>query len=162
VFVTNHVLSGVLVGRAFSGRPAVAFLAGVASHLALDAVPHWGCDLDQPGGPERFLKVARRDGVIGLASMATAVLLVDPRDRAATMAAMAGAVVLDLDKPFLHFFGRNPFPRIVQRVHGLVQNEVADGMPREFAYGLVFAASDVVVTARARRRVPARRRAGRR
>lgn len=29
---------------------------------------------------------------------------------ASTMAAMAGAALLDLDQPFVHFLGRNPFP----------------------------------------------------
>ena len=41
VLVTNHVLSGAFIGRAAPG-PVSAFAAGVASHFALDAVPHWG------------------------------------------------------------------------------------------------------------------------
>jgi len=99
VFVTNHVLSGVLIGQALRGRPATAFAAGVASHLALDAAPHWGCDLREPGGSERFLRFARRDGVLGLCAMSVAIAIVDRRTRLATIAAMVGAVALDLDKP---------------------------------------------------------------
>ncbi len=34
-----------------------------------------------------------------------------------SVAAMAGAVLLDLDKPLEHFFRWNPFPTVVQRVH---------------------------------------------
>jgi hypothetical protein len=40
VFITNHVLSGAIIGQAFDGHPVGAFVAGVGSHLVLDAVPH--------------------------------------------------------------------------------------------------------------------------
>ena len=43
MFVTNHVLSGVVIGRLLEQRPVTAFAAGVGSHLVLDWVPHWGC-----------------------------------------------------------------------------------------------------------------------
>ena len=33
MFVTNHVLSGALVGAALSDAPVTAFVVGVASHL---------------------------------------------------------------------------------------------------------------------------------
>jgi hypothetical protein len=41
MLVTNHVLSGALIG-AVVRRPLPAFTLGVASHFALDTVPHWG------------------------------------------------------------------------------------------------------------------------
>ena len=41
MLVTNHVLSGAVIGAAVR-RPVPAFALGVASHFALDAVPHWG------------------------------------------------------------------------------------------------------------------------
>ena len=65
MFVTNHVLSGVLIGRAMKRRPVAAFFAGAGSHLVLDALPHWGCDLRSPTEKERFLRIARRDGLLG-------------------------------------------------------------------------------------------------
>jgi hypothetical protein len=151
VFVTNHVLSGALIGQLMERRPAKAFLVGLGSHLLLDAVPHWGCDLDEPGGSERFLKVARADGSLGLLAMALATAMVDKRARAATVAAMAGAVLLDLDKPIGHFFGRNPFPRPIVWLHGVVQRESVDGMPREFAYASAFAVADAILATVARR-----------
>jgi hypothetical protein len=146
VFVTNHVLSGALIGRLAQRSPVTAFAAGVASHLVLDAVPHWGCDFRQPGGPEHFLAVAKRDGLLGLTAMAAVALTVERSARTATLAAMAGAVLLDLDKPLEHFFGRNPFPYAVRRLHVRVQNESPSGMPNEIGFGLVFAALDVVET----------------
>jgi hypothetical protein len=151
VFVTNHVLSGALIGQLMKRRPVEAFLVGVGSHLLLDAVPHWGCDLDEPGGSERFLKVARTDGSLGLLAMALATAMVEKKARTATVAAMAGAVLLDLDKPIGHFFGRNPFPRPIVWLHGVVQRESADGMPRELAYASVFAIADSVLATLARR-----------
>ena len=57
MFVTNHALSGVLIGRALEGRPVTAFLVGIGSHLVLDTIPHWGCDKRAEGGPDRFLEV---------------------------------------------------------------------------------------------------------
>jgi hypothetical protein len=137
VFVTNHVLSGVLVGRVLKRKPTTAFLVGVGSHLLLDAIPHWGCDREAPGGEERFVKAAKRDGFLGLAVLAIAVAAVDRSARWGTAMAIAGAVLLDLDKPIEYFFGVYPFPDVVARIHGGVQNESYDGMKREFVYGAV-------------------------
>ena len=150
MFVTNHVLSGVLIGQVMEENPMAAFAVGVVSHLGLDAIPHWGCTY--PAESREFLKVVRRDGVLGLLAMAGAALLVNRRTRRATGAAMAGAVLLVLDKPLHHFIGRNPFPAAVQRLHVRVQNESLEGLPNEFAYGMVFAAADVAAVARQRGR----------
>src|ERR1700728_4818444 len=57
MLVTNHVLSGAVIGAAVR-RPAPAFALGVASHFVLDAVPHWG----KFGGGRRLLRVAVPDG----------------------------------------------------------------------------------------------------
>ena len=46
---------------------------------------------------------------------------------------MAGAVLLDLDKPFLYFFGVDPFPAVVQRLHAWIQNESRVGCPTNCA-----------------------------
>jgi hypothetical protein len=152
VFVTNHALSGVLIGRSLERRPVAAFVAGVGSHLLLDAIPHWNCDTNVEGGPEHFLRIAKRDGVLGLATMAAAALAVDRRARSATVAAMVGAVVLDLDKPIKHFLGVNPFPMAVRRIHSWAQNESPSGMPNEIAFGVACVAVDSVVTLASRKR----------
>jgi hypothetical protein len=150
VFVTNHVLSGVLVGRLLKKRPGAALLTGLASHLLLDTVPHWGCSVSKLGGKQSyeaprpsasFLTAAKRDGVLGLMAMAAAAIAVERPARTATVLAMTGAVLLDLDKPFLHFFGVNPFPAAVQRLHGWVQNESPGGMANELHFGVAFAAA---------------------
>jgi hypothetical protein len=150
VFVTNHVLSGALIGRRLAGRPVAAFAVGVASHLVLDATPHWGCRR----GPEFFLTVAKRDGVLGLTALAAAALCADRRTRVSTLAGMAGAVLLDLDKPSLHFFGWNPFEGPIQRFHEKVQNESSHGMQIEVGFGLAASVAQAVTTVSARRLGP--------
>jgi hypothetical protein len=120
VLLTNHVLSGALIG-ALARRPAPAFAVGVASHFALDAVPHWG----DWGSERRFLRVAVPDGLIGLAAMGTFAALSPAERRPAVVAGMAGAALPDLDKPVKLCFGRSPFPGVVDRFHGRIQREAA-------------------------------------
>ena len=91
MFITNHVLSGAVTG-AVVRRPVPAFLAGVASHFALDALPHWG-----KAGEEHFLRAAVADGLTGLAAMAVLTAAAGPGRRAAVLAGMAGAALPDLD-----------------------------------------------------------------
>jgi hypothetical protein len=151
MFVTNHVLSGVVVGRVLKQRPTTAFLVGVGSHLVLDAIPHWGCDREAPGGEERFIQAAKRDGLLGLAVLAIGLAAVDRSARRATALAIAGAVLLDLDKPIEYFLGIYPFPDVVARIHGAVQNESYDGMKREFVYGAGLGSAAAASTLRGRR-----------
>ncbi len=151
MFVTNHVLSGVLIGRALKRRPLAAFAVGVASHLVLDMVPHWGSHkgpdgLSSPEADELFLRYAKRDGVLGLAVMAIAAGSVEREARTATVGAMAGAALLDLDKPTQHFFGFNPFPLTIRRIHTWVQCESPNGMRNEVMAGVVMSGLDVAAS----------------
>ncbi len=152
MFVTNHVLSGVVIGRLLERHPVAAFVVGVGSHLALDMVPHWGCDQSTAVGRQVFLRYAKRDGLMGLLAMACAAGAVDSRARTATVAAMVGAVLLDADKPAIHFFGRNPFPEAVRRIHSRAQNESPQGMPNEIVFGMSCAITDAVIAVNCRRR----------
>jgi hypothetical protein len=153
VFVTNHALSGVLIGRALRGRPLAAFVVGVGSHLVLDSLPHWKCAEDQPDRAAHFLRVAKRDGLLGLATMAAATVSVDKSARAATVAAMTGAVLLDLDKPLVQYFCWNPFPLAVQRFHNWVQCESPRGLRNEFVFGFAMTAADALSVVLGRREV---------
>jgi hypothetical protein len=118
MLVTNHVLSGAVIGAAVR-RPVPAFALGVASHFVLDATPHWG----KFGGGRRYLNVAVPDGLIGLAVMAAMTALAPPPSRLAVLAGMAGAALPDLDKPSKLFFGRSPFPPAVDHFHSTIQHE---------------------------------------
>jgi hypothetical protein len=152
MFVTNHVLSGAVVGQLLKRRPFTAFVVGVGSHLLLDSIPHWGCDWDEPGGKDRFFRAAVRDGLLGATAMLIVTASVDKMSRKSTVAAMVGAVLLDLDKPISFATGRNPFPAMVQRVHSGIQSESPEGMPNEVRFGLAFAAIDAVTAFSQRRR----------
>jgi hypothetical protein len=126
VLVTNHVLSGALIGAAVR-RPLPALALGVVSHFALDAVPHWG----DWGDRQRFLRVAVPDGLAGLAVIGIVTAVAPPERRLAVLAGMAGAAVPDLDKPARLWFGRSPWPGAVNRFHSAIQNESSDRFGRE-------------------------------
>lgn len=118
MLLTNHVLSGALIG-ALARRPLPAFAVGVASHFVLDTMPHWG----QWGSQRRFLRVAVPDGLISLA-VAGALAAASPADRRpAVLAGMAGAALPDMDKPTNLWFGWSPFPGAVNRFHSRIQHE---------------------------------------
>jgi hypothetical protein len=118
MLVTNHVLSGAVIG-AVTRRPGSAFALGVASHFVLDATPHWG----KWGSRSRFMRVAVRDGLTGLATIAVMTAIAPPSARAAVLAGMAGAALPDLDKPSKVFFGSSPFPPVWDDFHKAIQNE---------------------------------------
>ena len=126
MLVTNHVLSGAVIGAASRRRPVTAFALGVLSHFALDAAPHWGKWRGRPS----FMEVAVPDGLLGLAVMGTMTALAPRNARLAVLAGMAGAALPDLDKPSMVFFGRSPFPRAVDRIHMRIQDEA----PHRFKY----------------------------
>lgn len=131
MLITNHVVAGALIGAAVP-QPAKAFVVGVASHFAMDAMPHWG-------HPDYsvFLKVAVVDGLFGLATMATIARAAPPERRAAVVAGMLGACLPDADKPSILFFGRSPFPGWVDEIHKHIQNEAHERMPYEALGGVV-------------------------
>jgi hypothetical protein len=157
VLITNHVLSGAVTG-AVAGRPGPAFLAGVASHFVLDALPHWG-----KVGEEQFLRVAVADGLTGLAAMAVLAAVAPRGRRAAVLAGMAGAALPDLDKPSGLWFGFSPWPAPVDRFHQWIQDEAPDRLSLETMTATMLAVSAFALVRagarRRRRRAPALRRA---
>lgn len=147
MLITNHVLAGAAIGAVLHRRPALAFAAGVASHLAMDSLPHWGL----PRGPEsheRFLEVAKRDGGAGLVGIA---LLAGPARgiRSGVLAGIAGATLLDVDKPARHFFDHNPVPQPIQEFHERIQREAPHRMRHEvLVAGGLLALSGLLVALR--------------
>jgi hypothetical protein len=133
MLVTNHVLSGAVIGAAVR-RPVPAFALGVASHFVLDAAPHWGMF----GGGRRYLKVAVPDGLIGLAVMGAMTALAPGPARLAVLAGMAGAALPDLDKPSKLFFGRSPFPPAVDHFHKVIQHEAPRRAHYEVTAAVIF------------------------
>jgi hypothetical protein len=116
VLFTTHLLAGALIGHSVRVVPT-AFAAGVASHVAMDVLPHWGRWDD-----DEMLRVARVDGLTALAVAGLALRGAPVGRRARVAAGIAGAGLLDLDKPARHFFGRSPFPRAVDETHARIQS----------------------------------------
>jgi len=156
VFITNHALAGAAIGMVVR-RPATAFAAGAVSHVVMDMCLHWG-DADLTW--EQFVEVAKIDGTLGLAVCAAAVAAAPPRIRPGVAAAIAGACIIDMDKPGKHFFGRSPFPEAFDRFHSRIQREHPVGWRVEAATaaGLVATTAAMATFARyrAKGRLPGR------
>jgi hypothetical protein len=138
MFVSNHVLAGGAIGLALRRKPTTAFAVGVASHLAMDMVPHWGAGCGE-GATDRFMKACYIDGSVGLAALAGIAAVSGRRARIAALAGALGAAALDADKPSEFFFGRHCFPDAVNRFHGAIQRESPEHLRRELVVGAVLA-----------------------
>lgn len=150
MFITNHVLAGAIAGSVCRRRPVVAFGLGFATHVVMDMTPHWG---NPQIGRDGFYAVAKRDGLLGLATLALITVAGVP-PRQALVAGMAGAAILDSDKPGEFFFGVNPLPAWMDRIHKQIQRESPEGLRTELAAGTALAAIVVAVLVRARRTSP--------
>jgi hypothetical protein len=126
VLITNHVLSGAVIG-VLSKDPARAAARGWTSHFVLDALPHFGLP------EEHLMKVAVPDGLLGLATIAAILRSTPQRLRSRVLAGIVGACLPDLDKPGRQFFGRSPFPPWLDRVHAAIQPEASHRLPVEMA-----------------------------
>jgi len=148
MLVTNHVAAGAAIGALLHRRPALAFAAGVASHVAMDCLPHWGLPREA-ASHEQFLFVAKRDGLAGLVAI---VVLAGPAKglRTGVLAGIAGATLLDVDKPARHFFGRNPVPAPIQEFHERIQREAPHRMRNEIAVAAGLLGLSAVLVARRR------------
>lgn len=143
MLVTNHVLSGAVIG-AVARRPVPAFILGVASHFVLDTVPHWGAF----GGGRGLLRVAVPDGLIGLTMIGVMAAVAPPDRRTAVLAGMAGAALPDLDKPSKLWFGRSPFPPAVDRFHMAIQHEAPHRAHYEVTFAAIFSCVAVALLRR--------------
>lgn len=139
--MTNHVLSGAVIGAVAPRRPAAAFTLGVLSHFVLDAAPHWGKWTGRP----TFMEVAVPDGLAGLAVMGTMTALAPRGARLAVLAGMTGAALPDLDKPSVVFFGRSPFPRGWDSFHMRIQDEAPHRLKYELATAVLCCAAAVAL-----------------
>ncbi len=101
-----------------------------------------------------FYAVAKRDGLLGLAAVALVTVAGVP-PRRALLAGIAGAAILDSDKPGEYFFGVNPIPPWLDRIHRQIQRESPAGLRTELAAGVALSALVTAVLARARRRLAA-------
>jgi hypothetical protein len=144
VLITNHVLSGAVVG-ALAPDSLSAVTRGFVSHFALDALPHFGVE------EEHLMKVAVPDGLVGLAAIYV-VARSTPRGRLLpVLGGIFGACLPDMDKPAQQFFGRSPFPRWFDRAHASIQPEASHRLPVELATAGVCAAALTLLLKQPRR-----------
>jgi hypothetical protein len=128
IFITNHVLAGAAIGTQLP--PGRAAIAGFASHLAMDNLPHWGVVGYFP------LKAAKRDGVLGLGVMAACTALAPKKRRLSVLAAITGACLPDTDKIGEHFVGFSPWPQRFDDFHKWLQRESPHRIPHEVLAGV--------------------------
>ncbi len=123
MFATTHVLAGALVGRLVKS-PVPAFAAGLASHVALDVLPHWGVARRRGDADDArtFRRVAVVDGVV----MTAAVGWLARRQEAGALAGAIGGVTPDLNKP-AELVGLPLWGRRLNQWHGDIQRLEAPG-----------------------------------
>jgi len=143
VLITNHVLSGALVGLAVPG-PASAAAGGFASHFLLDAVPHFGVD------EEHLMRIAVPDGLLGLACIGAVLATTATPQRLRVAAGIAGACLPDMDKPGRQFFDRSPFPGWFDRFHDRIQREAVHRWTVELSAAAAFTAAFALLVRRQR------------
>jgi len=141
VLITNHVLSGAVLGAVAPDVGQAATL-GFLSHFVLDGLPHFGVD------DEHLLKVAVPDGLLGLAAIAAIARATPPDRRLPVLAGIFGACLPDLDKPGRQFFGRSPFPRWFDAAHARIQDEEVHRFTVELASAAVFTVALVALLPR--------------
>lgn len=157
MLITAHAAAGASIGAAI-GRPIPAFLAGFASHFAMDATTHWGPHREGGGNwrenafTDEFMRVAVTDGCAGLATI-PAYLLAAGSNWPSVAAGIAGACLPDLNKPCLVYGGFSPFPRRMDTFHAAIQMDSPHRLKKDamIAGGLVVAAL-VAVKVLSRRR----------
>jgi hypothetical protein len=150
MFVTNHTMAGGLFGTAAHRRPFLAYAAGVASHLAMDALPHWGAE----GDDDIWMRAARRDGLLALAVLAALAAAAPRGSRVGVLAGAAGAITPDLRSPLRVAFDVQPLPDALDEVHTDVQQgkEAGGHLPIELAAAAVLASALGLALGRLRRR----------
>ena len=148
MLLTNHVLSGALIG-ALTRRPLPAFAAGVTSHFVLDAVPHWG----NWGSRRRFLRVAGPTGWSAWPWRAPSPRRRRPLAGWPCWPGWPGRPCPTSTSPSKLWFGRSPFPAAVDRFHMRIQDEAAHRFYVELltAAALASAALIALRTRRSRR-----------
>lgn len=146
MLITNHVLAGTLIGVRAPSVPA-ALVVGLTSHLAMDAMPHWGVQDDT-----EYLRVARVDGLTGLAVSAVALTAVPPEDRLSVAAAIFGACFPDTNQVSAHFFGRTFHPAWFDEFHTAIQTEHGWLRQEVIVAGVLAVATVAVLVSRRRAR----------
>jgi hypothetical protein len=127
VILATHAVVGAAIASLIPDHPLGAFLAGVASHFAIDAIPHWdyplrsmfrGADKGAPLALDRGLVIdfslIALDGLVGL--VLAVWLFATPATMLTITMGIVGGILPD-PLQFLHrLYPREPL-RSLQRFH---------------------------------------------
>ncbi|TYO64620.1 hypothetical protein FXV83_20695 [Bradyrhizobium hipponense] len=133
MILSTHAILGAAVASALPSHPVVAFVAGFASHFAIDAIPHW----DYPLKSISLGLAARNDGrltadrlrdfaVIGFDALAGLFLAIAIFGTEANwVAVVAGAVGGMLPDPlqFVHTLSPGEPLATLQRFHSWIHSK---------------------------------------
>jgi hypothetical protein len=127
VILSTHAIVGAAVGSLMPEHPALAFACGLASHFAIDAIPHWdyplrSITLKPTDGPALQLNwYLGRDlvliGIDACAGLAIGLwLYATPAAALAVLLAALGAMLPDPLQVVHRLYPREPL-RTLQRFH---------------------------------------------
>ena len=128
MILSTHAIVGAAIASLMPGQPALAFIAGVASHFAIDAIPHSDYRLRSKIGRSRpAISVMVRDlGLLAIdAAAGLAVALFLYASPGATPAILLGAVGGMLPDPLRlahRLYPREPL-RSLQRFHAWIHTK---------------------------------------
>jgi len=139
MILSTHAIVGGAIASLMPGHPVLAFFTGVASHFALDAIPHWdyplrSISLKAGGGPAmmlnwslfRDLGLITLDACVGLAVVLW--LFASPAAATAVLFGALGAMLPDPLQIAYKYYPREPL-RSLQRFHGWIHTKRALSWP---------------------------------
>jgi hypothetical protein len=150
MILSTHAIVGGALASLFPSYPIAAFALGVASHFAIDAIPHWDYPLQSisvaPGDCKR-LKIDRRllrdVALIGFDACAGVAIVVGLLATPATlMVIVLGALAAMLPDPlqFVHsLYPRQPLATL-QRFHGWIHTKRRLDWPMGISSQIIVAA----------------------
>jgi hypothetical protein len=150
MILSTHAIVGGALGSLFPSYPIAAFALGVASHFAIDAIPHWDYPLQSisvaPGDCKR-LKIDRRllrdVALIGFDACAGVAIVVGLLATPATlMVIVLGALAAMLPDPlqFVHgLYPRQPLATL-QKFHGWIHTKRRLDWPMGISSQIIVAA----------------------
>lgn len=131
--LATHIVTGGLIGSALNSNPALALVAGFASHFLLDAIPHWDYQLSSLSGSgmneddplemdisgRNFLSDLRKiilDVLIGAVSLFLLARFLDWSLSLALFLGVGAALLPDFLQ-FVYFQTKSPLLRGLQHFH---------------------------------------------
>jgi hypothetical protein len=126
VILSTHAVVGAAIATLFPDHPALAFASGVASHFAIDAIPHWDYPLRSISTKRTAPALAVNWGLLqdfgmitldaGLGLAVALWLYASPAGLAAVLLGALGAMLPDPLQLVHRLFPREPL-RTLQRFH---------------------------------------------